>query len=95
MHGYPAALYSVSLNDYRVLSSLRWETGGRPQTKCFKKILVRFSSLHFPILWNQKESVPSSSLPSFSLFNMLAQFSLGLHFAQPSLHTTAEALTEG
>lgn len=91
VHGYSAALYSLSLNDYRVLSSLRWETGGRPQTKCLKKILVRFSSLHFPILWNQKESVPSSSLPSLSLFNMLAKFSLELHCCQPSLHATAEA----
>lgn len=91
VHGYSAALYSVSLNDYRVLSSLRWETGGRPQTKYRKNLLVRFSSLYFPILWNQKESIPTSSLPSLSLFNMLAKFSLELHFAQPSLHATPEA----
>lgn len=91
VHGYSAAFYSVSLNDYRVLSSLSWETRGRPQTKCLKKILVRFPSLHFPILWNQKESVPSSSLPSLSLFNRLARFLLELHFSQPSLHATPEA----
>lgn len=67
-YGWSAGLYSVILNAYRLPNSLRWGMLVRGfKASSFEKSLVRFSSFHFLILWNQKGKhscfLPAQPLP--------------------------------
>lgn len=85
----PCTQFHWMITELSVVPDRKQVGGLKPSA--LKKSLLDFPFCIFPLLWNQKQSVPSSSLPSLSLFNMLARFSLELHFPQPSLHATPEA----